>query len=233
MASATDATERSGTSAEERLLHVGVVVAVVGAVVQTAVHSINHLLSGPAFLSVNEEHNPITWVHSSLILLAGFGVALLALVDARRRRSALAAAAILVFLSLDEAVSIHENLARATLDLAGLSRTWDSVVWPILFVPLAAALVALLWALLRTAPRRIRRYVTVALLWLGAAVLVEIVAAPVSTGRNAAHAIAGAGEEAAEFIGWSMLAAGLIANALLGWGSQSSRGDGTTRSEPR
>jgi hypothetical protein len=61
---------------------------------------------------------------------------------------------------------VHERLAESVLTAVGQDASWDSVVWPALYLPLAGAVVVLLVSLTRTTPTRARRFVDVGLLLL-------------------------------------------------------------------
>lgn len=187
--------------------------ATIGAVAQAVVHGVNFAVSGPRFFSVNSEYNAFAWWQASMIFLAAYGSVIVAYTDSARRRAALTLAGILCFLSLDEAVLIHERLARGILEALGLSETWDSALWPVLYIPLAVVIVVSLSRVADHSTPRIRRYVGIAIGSLIVAALIEIASAPWSTGENVIHVVAGAFEEAAELVGWTLLAAGLNARA--------------------
>jgi hypothetical protein len=200
---------------EDLLLRSATIFAATGAGVQGLVHIVNFYFWGFGFLDANGEFNPFAWAHASLIVLAAFGATLHALADRGRRWVPLALAVILAFFSMDEILMIYERLARAVLDSAGWHEVWDSVLWPVLYFPLAAAMVLLLWKVMKPSPERLRRYGIIGVLWLVAAVILEIASAAYSTDlENAVHAWEAVFEEGAEFIGWTMIAASLNAAAL-------------------
>jgi hypothetical protein len=198
----------------DRLLFSGSLLAVVAVASQTAIHLVNAAFIGSAELDVNSEGNAPTWAHSAVVFSVAFVCALHALLVRQRRRMFVALAAILAFLSLDEMVGVHERIVGKVLDLVGLPITWDSLLWPALYVPLLGGLFVLLLAAARAAPARPGRYVLVGLSLLAIAVVAEVVSAPVSTDSNWAHTIEGALEEGAELGGWIAIATGLTVIAL-------------------
>jgi hypothetical protein len=182
--------------------------------IQTVVHAANAALGGNDYLSVNGERNPVAWSHSALIFAAAFVCAVRAAAATERRRTFAALAAILVFLSLDEMLVVHERLAAEALELLELPAVWDSVLWPVLYLPLLGVLLAGLVNVARSTASNGGRFVLAGLGLLAGAVAVEVLAAPLSTGENGAHAVAGALEEGAELAGWLVLAGGLAALTL-------------------
>ncbi len=100
------------------------------------------------------------------------------------------------------------SVADVALRLLGLSRDWDSVIWPIVYLPATGAVFLLFIAVARHASDEGRRRLLVGLGLLVAAMLAEVVSAPFSTDETAAglvHALEGAVEEACELGGWGLL----------------------------
>jgi hypothetical protein len=199
----------------DRLLASGLVLAVVAVATQTAVHLLNAAFIESARLDANGEGNPIAWAHGVAIFSCAFVCGLHALLVRLRRGTFVALAAILALLSLDEVAEIHEWIVGGALEVLGLTATWDSVVWPVLYAPLLGGLFVLLLAVARAAPRRPGRYMLVGLGLLTAALLAEVVSAPVSSGTNWPHTIEGAFEEGAEIGGWIAIASGLTVIVLM------------------
>lgn len=199
----------------DRILHVGTMFAIVGVTIQTAIHSLNAALDGSQYLSVNGENNPITWAHSTAIVAAAFVCTLHATVSAWRRREWVAMAAILAFLSYDEMLLVHERIVGRALEVLDLPMVWDSVLWPVLYLPLLGALLLLLASVARQAPTGAGSLVLVGLGFLVAAVAAEVLSAPISTvGESWPHALEGAVEEGAELAGWILITTGLTAITL-------------------
>jgi hypothetical protein len=154
----------------------------------------------------------MTWANLVATFAAAFAAILHAVLLSERRRTYAFIACVFAFFSLDEAVLVHERLAKSVIAAAGQDTSWDSVVWPALYLPLAGAVVVLLVSLTRTTPTRARRFVGVGLVLLVTAVAAEVLSAPVSTGETVAgwtHVLESAYEEGAELTGWIMIATGL------------------------
>lgn len=191
--------------------------AVVGVTIQTAVHLLNAALDGSQYFSANGENNPMAWSQSAAIFAAAFVCALHTAVVSRRGRTLAALAAILAFLSLDEMLIVHERIVGRVLEVLALPIVWDSVVWPVLYLPLLGALLLLLVRVARQAPKRVGRRVLVGVGLLLAAVAAEVLSAPISTGQDWPHTVEGAFEEAAELVGWILITTGLTAITLEGF----------------
>lgn len=131
------------------------------------------------------------------------------------RAVGLAMGAVLAFFAVDEVAAIHERLGVEVGAMLGLTEAWDSVIWPIIYLPLAAVLLLGLWQSAQLAPAANARLLRFAMGLLVAAVVLEIASAPFSTVDTAGgvvHAIEGAFEEGFELVAW-----GFIAIALLTW----------------
>jgi hypothetical protein len=198
------------------VLRVGIVVAAVGVTIQTVIHLVNAALGGGSFFDANGEHNPIAWSHSVAIFAGAFVCAVHAAALRERRRTFIALVAIFAFFSLDEMLVLHERLALRVLDVFGLPVVWDSVIWPVLYLPLTGTLLVLLLSVALAAPPRAGRLVFLGLGFLVAAVIAEVLSAPASTSVNWVHTLEGAFEEGAELAGWILIATGLTAMTLLG-----------------
>ena len=199
----------------DRLVRVGIVFAIVGVAIQTAIHSLNWVLDGSQYLSVNGENNPVTWAHSTAIVTAAFVCALHATIVTGRRREWATMAAILAFLSVDESLVVHERIVARVLEVMDLPIVWDSVLWPVLYLPLLGALLLLLASVARQAPTGAGSPVLVGLGFLVAAVAAEVLSAPISTAAESwPHALEGAFEEGAELAGWILITTALTAITL-------------------
>ena len=199
----------------DRLIRAGKAFAVVVVVVQTAIHTINGIATNNTYLSVNAENNPIAWSHGVAIFASAFVCALAALLKDDRRRTYIAIAVILSFLSLDEVVYIHERIVAKVIDVLGVGVVWDSVLWPVVYLPLCATLVFLLAGVASSAPRQAAQLIVVGLGCLAAAVFLEVVSARLSVDESRGdNKFEGAFEEAAEIAGWISIATGLTAITL-------------------
>lgn len=207
--------QEDSRATSSRLLRVGIGFAVVGVTIQTAIHLLNAALDGSQYLSVNGEGNPVTWVHSGVIFAAAFVCTLRTTILTERRREWAAMAAMLAFLSFDEMLVVHERVVAEMLEVLELPLVWDSVVWPVLYLPLLGALLLLLVTVARLAPTGTGSVVLVGLGFLVAAVAAEVLSAPVSTsGESWPHVLEGAVEEGAELVGWILITTSLTAITL-------------------
>lgn len=222
-----DQSEEFGQVALERLIRVGLTFAVAGVAIQTAIHSLNDVLGGGQYLSVNGEGNPITWGHSAVIFAAAFVCTLHATTLRWRRLEWVAMALILAFLSFDEMLLVHERVVAAVLEVLNVPMVWDSVVWPVLYLPVLGVLVLLLVGVALSIPGRVGRLVLVGLGFLAAAVAAEVLSAPVSTSEDSwLHSLEGAIEEGAELAGWILITTGLTAITVVGLLASSREGLG-------
>lgn len=206
------------TTDERRLVRRGFVVAGVLATVQTAVHLVNYWTARNPLWDANAEKNPMALLSAVVIAAAAWG-AFGQRREVRSRRPALLLGAILAFLALDEVLRIHERVGWRAARLLGLSGDWDSVIWPVLYVPIMLTVVALLVLLARRSSRTVRNAVYTGLGLLATAVLIEVASAPFSTestASGAVHAIAGGVEEASELAGWLVVATALAVRARFG-----------------
>ena len=201
----------------DRVLTVGLALAVTAVSLQTLAHLLNAAFDGGRGLDANAEQNAMTWASSSATFAAAFLAGLCAVLLDERRRAWVLLASIIAFFSLDDAILLHERLAQWVLALFGQDTSWDSLLWPALYLPLAGIVVVLLLSVTRTAPGRARRFLLVGLALLLTAVAAEALSAPVSTPETAggwAHTLEGAYEEGAELAGWILIATGLTVSTL-------------------
>lgn len=188
------------------------------AVVLLIAHLGNAFLLGGTYawlFDANEEGTPLTWL--SVVASATTAVAALigALTTRERRTEFVLLATTCAFLSLDDAVELHERVAGKLLKVMQLSQDWDSVLWPAVYVPLLLLTAVLIVRVARSGSRSTARIAVVGLALLGAAVLAEVVSAPWSTGQNIVHTIEGGIEEALELAGWILIAAGVMTAVLM------------------
>jgi hypothetical protein len=161
-----------------RVTSAGSLLAVAAVAVQTAVHGLNAMLTDGGYWSVNSENNPIAWAHAAAIVSSAFVCALHALLVEQRRITFTVAAVLLAFLSVDEAIQVHERIIGRVLDWTERSATWDSVLWPIVYLPICAVLAWALWRVSDEAPWPAARLLVGGLGLLVVAVLAEMVSAP-------------------------------------------------------
>lgn len=189
-------------------------VVVIG-VLQGVVHLVNYFAIGVGFLDVNLERRPFALVQGVLIALAAVGAFVATSRGLLPRAVGLPMGTVLAFFVVDEVGGIHERLGVEAGSLIGLSESWDSVIWPIIYMPLAAFLLMGLWRSARLAPPASARLLCIAMGLLVAAVTLEVASAPFSTAETAGgvvHMVEGVFEEGFELVAW-----GFVAIALLAW----------------
>jgi xanthosine utilization system XapX-like protein len=209
--SATSPTS-AGTGAG-RAAGTGLVVTVVA--LQSVLHLGNTFTRQVSALDVHAERTVFSLLTAVVIGSLAVGCVRVRLRSTLPAPWALVLAGLLGCLAADELVSVHERAGERAAALLGLSVAWDSVLWPLLYLPLAGAVLVLLVLLVVAAPARVRRSVGWGLALLVTAVVLEVLAAPLSAPANVdgvLHALEGALEEGCELGGWGLLAAG-----VLGW----------------
>lgn len=200
------------------LLTFGYVGAACAALVLLLAHFGNAFLLEGRFgwaFDANYEGTAMTWI--TVIACATTAVAALigAVTTQQQQRTSFAVlAAACGFLSLDDAIQVHERLAGKLYKVMGVAQEWDSVIWPALYLPLLLITAWLIIRIARSGSRATLRGVLVGLSLLGAAVVAEVVSAPWSTGENIVHTIEGGIEEALELAGWIVIAAGVMTAVL-------------------
>jgi hypothetical protein len=214
------------SAALDRVLTVALAVALTAVAIQTLIHLLNAAVDGTRQFDANAESNAMAWASSVATFAAAFAAALHATLLGERRRSYVFLACLFAFFSLDDAIVLHERLSQRLLDVVGLSASWDSVLWPALYLPLAGSAVLLLAAVARAAPARAGRFIRVGLILLLTAVAAEALSAPVSTAETVTewpHVLEGAYEEGAELVAWILIAAGVTVSTLYEAGPTLSR----------
>ena len=190
--------------------------AVVAAVTLVTIHWANGFLLGRprVLLDANAEGSVWTWASVLATGTAAFGALLAASTRASRRVELYFLSGICAFLSLDDMIALHERIAVLICHIVGISETWDSVVWPILYGPLLLIAVLMFFRMARARPKPVQRPIAAGLAALGVAIVLEFASAPWSVGANAVHILEGGVEEALELGGWMLIASGVVAAAL-------------------
>ncbi|MGX5656386.1 hypothetical protein ACWKWC_16555 [Geodermatophilus nigrescens] len=199
-----------------RAVRAGVLVVAGAVVAQTAVHLVNTATARSLRWDVNSEATVFSVLHALVIAAAAAGAVAVLRAGLLPRGAGLFLAAALVVFALDDLLVLHERATALALRLVGVSPDWDSVVWPVLYLPVTGAVFLLVAGLARRAPRPDRQLLAAGLALLVAAVVVEMATAAWSTAATASglgHGLAGAVEEACELGGWGLLAVGLAARA--------------------
>jgi hypothetical protein len=209
----------------DRVLTVGLVVGCAGVAIQTLVHLLNMAFKGSPQLDANAEFNAMSWASTVATFAAAFAAGLHATLLGERRRTYAFLACAFAFLSLDDAILLHERISGWFFDTVGFSASWDRVLWPALYLPLGGATLVLLAAVALTVPARAGRFILVGLVLLLSAVAAEVLSAPVSTGETSGwgHVLEGAYEEGVELVGWILIGAGLTTSTLFEAGRTLSR----------
>jgi hypothetical protein len=206
--------------ARDHVAAVGVTLTLVAVLLQTGVHILNAVTFEYDALDADAEQTVFSWLASVTTFAAALACLLLVAAGLGRKRLLLPLAGLFAFLSLDEAISIHERLSMRIANVLDLSIVWIRVIWPIVYLPLLIAVLALLRAAVRSAPRDASRLVLVGLGCLAAAVVSELVSVSFSS-SGFADALEVTIEEGLELAGW-----GLIATGLLSWLGSPRRGQG-------
>jgi hypothetical protein len=203
-------------------------------VFQGVVHVINSFTFDVGFLDVNLERRPFALLQGLVIAAAAIGAFMVTARELVSRPVGVALGVVLAFFALDEIAGIHERVAVEVGSWMGRSESWDSVLWPVLYLPLAAVVLFCLWRCALVAPSSNSRLLVTAAALLVAAVVLEIASAPFSTAETAGgvvHKVEGAFEEGFELVAW-----GLIAIALFTWtvraGEAGGRDDGRSPRHP-
>jgi hypothetical protein len=203
----------------EPIVRVGVVLALVAGVLQTAAYLMNAYVFdwGVQNLDADSDGNTFTWATAVTTFTAAQCAVVLGVLVPRERRAMFLLGAALALLSLDDVARLHEHAGLAIASALDVDRSFSKLAWPALLGPLMLVAAVLLFRLARTAGGSVGRAVLAGVALLGAAILAEIVSAPISNevgespvGMYIAEV---AFEEAAELVGWLLITAGLCAAA--------------------
>lgn len=202
----------------ERLIRIGIGVAITGAVIQIASQLVNYFIFDVEVgnLNVDADTNSFAWASSVTIFAVGFACAILALVGWWSVPKLAALAAILAFFSLDDIIRVHERVTYSLReDVFGFQLAYGRILWPILFFPLLVAAFLLLWRLAEQAPARAGWAIRTGLVLLVLAVAAEAFSTVLHVGTDPAGTLQDivqvAIEESLEFAGWALIAAALVA----------------------
>jgi hypothetical protein len=200
----------------ERLLRIGVRLAVVAVALQTIAHLGNEFLLDDRVegLDADIEGNVFTWASSVTTFTVGVAAFLHAVAFPRRRREFGALAALGIWFSLDDAIVVHERVAlELGEDVLGLPDYVAVRLWLLLYLPLLLAAGFLLWRIAEEVWEPAARLVRLGLYLLVASVPVEIAGAGTrwldEEGTSVPEDLRIAVEEGLELGGWILVAAGL------------------------
>jgi len=200
-------------------LRLAVVVSIVAAVVQGVAHLVDVVLLDTRWIYLDAGADVGVFMWASSVATFAAGVALLwCAVIARSGRILAVMGAFVVFLSLDDAVQIHERaggLAQRLVSSGDVGR----LAWPVIYLPLVVLLALGLVAFTRRAPGRIGPITVASLVALAIAILLEL--SSYGLLRDGfdyggwVYELEVALEEGLELAGWMLIAATVGACSLL------------------
>jgi hypothetical protein len=201
----------------ERLLRIGVPLAVAAVALQTVAHLTNEFLLDDRVegLDADIEGNVFTWASSVSTFTLAVAAFLHALAFSTRRREFGLLAGLGLLFSLDDAVQLHERVAlELGEDLLGLPDYVAVRLWLVLYLPLLLLAGLLLWRLAEEVWEPAGRMLRLGLLLLVASIPVEIVGAGTrwldEEGTSVPEDFRVAVEEGLELGGWILAAVGLM-----------------------
>jgi hypothetical protein len=199
-----------------RWLKLGWWTALLSAATLLLVHYANFFLLDRPRMILDANGEVTVWSWASMLATGTVAAyALLGVCVQPRRWQLFSLLAVLcAYFSLDDQIALHERIASLAYRVLRLPESWDSVIWPVLYLPLLAAAFIALFRLSGTGPVRIKTTIRSGLFALVAAVVAEVASAPWSTDNNVVHILEGGVEEALELAGWLLVATGTLAAAL-------------------
>jgi hypothetical protein len=216
LSGAREPVELRAARLEPVLLRGGVAFAVGVGAVEITSHLVNRLVldRGYRHLDVDSEWNAWAWAGSTAIASAAVMALVLALVFEHHRALFALLAAWFAFLSLDDIAEVHERLGRRLGHLVGYESEDAGRLWVVLYLPaMALAAVALVTVARRLCTSNVARVIVAGLGVLAVAVAAEVVGSIARHNATASMAEI-AIEEAAETVGWLLLATALAALLL-------------------
>lgn len=211
----------SHDGAAERVLGLGLALAVAGVALQSVAHLVDLWAFDLEVEVVRAESDTSAWAWASIVATFTAAVGALLLHAARFGRPARLAvlAAAVAFLSLDDMIQVHERLSALVTDL-GAPEEWHlaRLFWVAVFLPLLAVTFLLLWDLSRTLPARFGRLVLAGAVLLVVAVGLEVVSPALFwlgfDHGDLLYELEVVLEEGAELGGWAVVGTALVAAAL-------------------
>lgn len=206
----------------ERLLRIGVRLAIVAVALQTLAHLTNEFLLDDRVegLDPDIEGNVFTWASSVATFAVGMAAFLHAVAFSTRRREFGMLAGLAVWFSLDDAIVLHERAAlELGEDVLGLPDYLAVRLWLVLYLPLLLLAGFLLWRVAEELWEPARETVRLGLYLLIASIPVEIAGAGTrwldEEGTAVPEDLRIAVEEGLELGGWILAAAGLTAAVVV------------------
>lgn len=206
-------------SVVDSFITLGLALAVAAFVVQSLMHLTDvYLLDRELqFINADEEENIPTWASASAAFVAAVAALLLGVTSGRRALYGWLAG-ILGFMSLDDAVQVHERIVHERVHQLGPIDEAARIVWPLLYLPLLLLGFVLLVVGARTLAPRPRVCVLVGLALLVGAVGAELVGTLIlelGAGKTSLlYTLQVIVEEGIELVGWISIAVGLLAGAI-------------------
>ena len=214
------ASQEAGRRAD-RLLEVGVTIAIATVAAQSAAHLLGVLALDDRFLHLNadDEHGLPAWLGASATFAAAFGVLMLALLRETIDRKLIALAGLLAFFSLDDAVAIHERIGEKVAGALGYGDIAERLAWPAVFLPLFFAGLVLLVYVGRQLPARLERLLQWGVGLLALALAAETVSSALYAFLDVERgswpdSVEVVIEEGAELGAWMLIATALLAGVL-------------------
>lgn len=209
-------------AATHRIVLIGVLLTATAVLLQVAVHLINLLAFDFRFdlLNADRENTVFSWASSAFTFAAAGFSALLAGFRPRHAWLLLLLAAALAFLSLDDAIQIHERVSELRTELGPIQH-FSRTFWPLAYLPLLGSVFVTLAVLARGMRREAGRLVLAGLALLAIAIVLEM-ASPVLFELGFDHGDLGyeleaAIEEGLELGGWMLITLGLaVTSCTLG-----------------
>jgi hypothetical protein len=205
-------TGRPVRQAVTSLVRFTLILSLIAFVLLAATHLVNMLTWNGRFQTLNADDDRSFWSWASVATesSAACATAFLAFMAGRRRTLAFCAW-VLLFLSLDDFIRIHEKLGSVYSPFPHAVRD----LWPVLYLPLLATLLILLWRVSSDGDEAVRTLVRGGLLALAVAVVLET-GTPVLFAIGQGHGSPGyetevAIEEGLELSGWIWVTGGLAA----------------------
>ena len=180
------------------------------------VHVVNQMLVDEPLLALDADEDGSSWSWAAISAEAVAG-ALLALLAATvsSSRGMKFAALVMVYLSLDDFIRIHENLGSIFTPFPHAVR----VLWPLMYFPLLAALMIVLWRLCQGRGSEVTALVRSGLVVLAVAVALEVLGVALFAAgqghQTFAYELEVGLEEGLELAGWILIAGGMAAALIV------------------
>jgi hypothetical protein len=204
-------------SLPERILRLGLAIALVAVLIQTTAELTNYFVFDMDVwnLDVDADNNAFAWASSVAQYGAAFACVLLAVVGWWSTRRLVVLSLTLAFFSLDDIARYHENLGSAVREDVGAQSGYGRLIWPIVFFPLLATAFVLLWRLSEQVYERAARFIRLGLVMLVLAVFAEAGSTVFHVGSDAEGTLPDvlevSVEESLELAAWVLIAAAITA----------------------